>query len=216
LLVVDLTAERWYDSAVPGKSLDYQHLKVHAALAAVLAFGLSVLCSALSAQTPKPSLPDPLKFLDKRDLVMRASRAVLEQLGYQIELEDQPGGRLVTRPYEFVSGALTSSEVDKIGIKNDTITGSWLRARYTVEALFEVVSPTETLLTVRTKMEALNRDTNGTQKWMPVQSLGSVEKRILGKISMKLLGTEPAFKDNKGFWDKKPVPVPPVKKQSSA
>jgi hypothetical protein len=159
-----------------------------------------------------------LKFLDKRDLVMRASRAVLEQLGYQIELEDQQGGRLVTRPYEFVSGALTSSEVDKIGIKNDIITGSWLRAHYTVEALFEVVSPTETLLTVRTKMEALNRDADGKEKWMPVQSLGSVEKRILGKISMKLLGTEPVYKDNKRFWDKTPVPVPvpPVKKQPSA
>lgn len=147
---------------------------------------------------------------------MRASRAVLEQLGYQIELEDPRGGRLVTRPYEFVSGALTSGEVDKVGIKNDTITGSWLRARYTAEALFEVVSPTETLVTVRTKMEALNRDANGTEKWMPVQSLGSVEKRILGKISLKLLGTEPAFKDKKGFWDQKPTPLPPIKKQPSA
>jgi len=147
---------------------------------------------------------------------MRASRAVLEQLGYQIELEDPRGGRLVTRPYEFVSGALTSGEVDKVGIKNDTITGSWLRARYTAEALFEVVSPTETLVTVRTKMEALNRDVNGTEKWMPVQSLGSVEKRILGKISLKLMGTEPAFKDKKGFWDQKPTPLPPIKKQPSA
>lgn len=199
-----------------GKSLDYQHVKVHAALLIALAFGLSAFGFVASAQIPKPSLPDPIKFLNKRDMVMRASRAVLEQLGYQIELEDPRGGRLVTRPYEFVSGALTSGEVDKVGIKNDTITGSWLRARYTAEALFEVVSPTETLVTVRTKMEALNRDANGTEKWMPVQSLGSVEKRILGKISLKLLGTEPAFKDKKGFWDQKPTPLPPIKKQPSA
>jgi hypothetical protein len=201
---------------VHGKSLDYQHVKVYAALLVALAFGLSAFGFVASAQIPKPSLPDPIKFLNKRDMVMRASRAVLEQLGYQIELEDPRGGRLVTRPYEFVSGALTSGEVDKVGIKNDTITGSWLRARYTAEALFEVVSPTETLVTVRTKMEALNRDVNGTEKWMPVQSLGSVEKRILGKISLKLMGTEPAFKDKKGFWDQKPTPLPPIKKQPSA
>jgi hypothetical protein len=182
----------------------------------VLVFGLYLFGSVLPAQTPKPSLPDPLRFLEKRDLVMRASRAVLEQLGYQIELEDMQGGRLVTRPYEFVSGALTSSEIDKIGIKNDIITGSWLRAHYTVEALFEVVSPTETLVTVRTKMEALNRDADGTEKWMPVQSLGSVEKRILSKISLKLLGTEPAFKDNKGFWNRTPTSPPIIKKQPTA
>jgi hypothetical protein len=82
-----------------------------------------------------------------------------------------------------------------------------------VEATFEVVTPTETLVTVRTQMQGLNRESDGTEKWVPLQSLGSVEKRILGKISMKLLGTQPQFKDNKGFWDKKPAPPTPIKKE---
>jgi hypothetical protein len=138
---------------------------------------------------------------------------VLEQLGYRIELDDPQAGRLVTRPYEFVSGSLTSTEVDKVGTKTDTITGSWIRAQYVVEALFELVSPTETMVTVRTRMEALNRSTDGTEKWVPVQSLGSVEKRVLGKISMKLMGVEPEFKDNKGFWDKKPASPVRIKKE---
>jgi hypothetical protein len=65
-------------------------------------------------------------------------------------------------------------------------------------------------------MEALNRDLNGEEKYVPLQSLGSVEKRILGKISMKLLGTEPEFKEKKGFWDQKPTSPTKVKKRPAA
>jgi hypothetical protein len=36
-----------------------------------------------------------------------------------------------------------------------------------------------------------------------------VEKRILGKISMKLLGNELDFGSKKGFWDKTPQPADP-------
>lgn len=190
------------------KIFQYKYVNVIAMLLACGAF----LVTAGWPQQSKISLPDPSKFVMRKDLVMRVSRSVIEQLGYRIELDDPQGGRLVTRPYEFVSGALTSSEVDKVANKTDTITGSWLRAQYVVEAAFEALSPTETMVTIRTQMQALNRDVSGTEKWVTVQSLGSVEKRIQGKISMKILGFEPEFKDNKGFWDKKPQP-PTVKKR---
>jgi hypothetical protein len=189
-----------------------QHVKVIRFLLLGLLLGTVPLTHLASGQMQKPNLPDPIKFLGKRENVMRASRAVLEQLGYQIELEDMQGGHFVTRPYEFVSGTLTSSEIDKVAIKNDTMTGAWLRAHYVIDVQFEIVSTTETLVTVRTQMNALNRDVNGNEKWEPLQSLGSVERRILGKISMKLLGTQPGFKDNKSFWEKKPQAVPPIKK----
>ena len=31
-------------------------------------------------------------------------------------------------------------------------------------------------------MEGLNRDLDGTEKWLPLESLGIFEKRILGKL----------------------------------
>ncbi len=198
------------------KLLIFQHVKVFWTTQVAILSVLLALASSAFAQTQKPSLPDPIKFINKRDMVMRASRAVLEELGYRIELEDQKNGKLVTRPYEFVSGSLTSSEIDKIASKTDSMTGSWLRATYVVEATFDIITSTETMVTVRTQMQGLNRESDGTEKWMPLQSLGSVEKRVLGKISMKLLGTEPQFKDNKGFWDKKPAPPTPIKKQPAA
>lgn len=140
---------------------------------------------------------------------MNVARAVLEEMDFDIEVEDRKGGRIATRPYEFITGSLTSQEVDKVAIKGDTITGSWLKARYSAEVLLEIVSPTETMVTVRTKVEALNRDIDGTEQWKLLESLGTFERRILGKISTKLLGNDLPASDHKGFWGKSPQPVDP-------
>jgi hypothetical protein len=176
-------------------------------------FACFILPTSLSAQSQKPSLPDPVKFINKFDIVWNVVRAIFSDMGYNIELEDKKGGRITTRPYEFIAGSLTSSEVDKVAIKKDSVTGNWLRARYSAEAILEIVTPTETMLTIRTRMEALKREMDASEKWMPLESLGVVEKRILGKISMKLLGNEMQFDNKKGFWDKSPQPVDPRTKK---
>ncbi len=160
-------------------------------------------------QSQKPNLPDPVKFVNKYDHVANMVRAVLEDMGFRIELEDRKGGRIVTRPYEFITGSLTASELDKVAIRRDTITGNWLKARYSVEALLEIVSPTETMVTIRTTIEALNRDVDGTERWIPLDSLGTYERRILGKISSKILGMEAPAEERKGFWGRSPQPVDP-------
>ena len=159
-------------------------------------------------QTQKPDLPDPVKFVNKFDTVANVVHAVLEDMGFKIEMEDRKGGRITTRPYEFITGSLTSSELSKVAVKKDTATGSWVKAQYSVETLLEIVSPTQTMVTVRTKIEALNRDIDGTEKWIALDSLGSVERRILGRISTKLMmGAEPPPDEQKGFWKKSPQPV---------
>ncbi len=176
---------------------------------AALLLVLLLLAGPISgrAQTQKSSLPDPVKFVNKFDIVWNVVRAIFDDMGFATELEDRKAGRIVSKPYEFITGSLTSSEVDKVAIKNDTVTGSWLKARYSVEALLEIVTPTQTMLTIRTRMEALNRDLDGSEKWIPIESVGTVEKRILGRVSMKLLGNDLQFDNKKGFWDKNPQPV---------
>ena len=180
-----------------------------------VALFLLILLDASHAipQTQKASLPDPIKYVNKSDIVWNVVRAVLTEMGFGIELEDRKGGRILTKPYEFITGSLTSSEVDKVAIKSEKLTGTWLKARYSVEGILEIVSPTETLLTIRTKMEALNRDIDGTERWIPIESLGTYERRILGKISMKLLGNDMQSDRKKGFWDKSPQP-PETRKPS--
>ncbi len=201
---------RCYDFAVQRESLLSQYFRyilTAAFFAVFLGFPLSF---ALNAQSQRANLPDPVKFINRFDIVLNVVRSVLiDDMDFKIEVEDRQTGRITTRPYEFITGSLTSSEVNKVAIKKDTITGSWLKARYSVEAILEIVSPTETLVTVGTKIEALNRNVDGTEKWVPLDSLGTYERRILGKISMKLLGNELPVQDNRGFWNKKPQPVDP-------
>jgi hypothetical protein len=177
-----------------------------AILAVLLGF-----CAAipLHAQTQKPNLPDPVKFINKFDIVANVARSVLDDMGYKIEIEDRKAGKIVTRPYEFITGSLTSSEVEKVAVKSDAITGSLQKAQYSVEAILEIVTPTETMVTIRTKMEALSREVDGTEKWIPLESLGIYERRILGKISGKLMHNDKPLDDRKGFWNKNPQPVDP-------
>jgi hypothetical protein len=166
-----------------------------------------LLASPARSQQERPSLPDPVKFVNKFDIVWNVARAVLVDMTYDIELEDKTGGRLVTKPYEFITGSLTATEIDKVAVVTKPSDGNLTKARSTVEALIQIVTPRETLVTIRTKMEALNRDLNGSEKWIPLDSLGATEKRILGKMSLKLLGNESLFENKKGFWDKSPQPV---------
>jgi hypothetical protein len=166
----------------------------------------------LSAQEQKVNLPDPIKFINKFDIVANVVHAVLDDMGFSIELDDRKTGKIVTRPFEFISGSLTPSEIEKYAVKNEIRNGSWLKARYSVEAVLEIVSPTETLVTIRTTIEALNRNVDGTEKWMPMESLGTFERRILGKVSVKLMGNESPAYQRKGFWSQKPKPIDPRQK----
>lgn len=168
-----------------------------------------ILAFPLSAQSQKPSLPDPVKFINKFDQVANMVRAVLEDMELRIELDDRKGGKIRTRPYEFITGSLTPAEAEKVAIKKETLTGNWLKARYSAEAVLEIVSPTETMVTINATIEALNRDVDGSERWIPLESLGTLERRILGRISIKLMGTEAPATQKKGFWGQRPQPVDP-------
>ena len=158
-----------------------------------------------TGQDQKPNLPDPVKFVNKFDIVANAVRAVLKEQ-FDIEREDRQAGIITTRPYEFISGSLTANEMKKVAINNNPDTGNWLKARYSVETIMEIVTATETLVTVHTHIEALNRGVDGTEKWLPLESLGTYERRILGKISAILMG-EKAKTKKEGFWGQSPQPI---------
>ncbi len=167
---------------------------------------LSLFSQPAFAQETEPKLPDPIKFVVKYDMAWKATRRVLEEMDYKIELQDRNAGRILTKPHEFIIGSLTASEVEKVAVLKET-TGTWMKARYSVEALLEIVTPTTTMVTISTNMEGLQRELDGSESWVEFESLGTFEKRILGKISQKVYGNDLGFDDQKGFWDKTPQPV---------
>jgi hypothetical protein len=176
-----------------------------------LAVAVFLFCAAapLAAQQQKPELPDPIKFMNTYDQVINVTRAVMDDMGFDIERDDRKGGRITARPYEFITGSLTLSELEKVAVRKDTLSGNWLKARYKTEAIIEIVSPKETMVTINADIEGLNRDVDGTEKWIRLDSLGAVERRVLGRISVKLLGTDAPTESRKGFWGQKPQPVNP-------
>jgi hypothetical protein len=204
---IDLIQSRCYDHAVSLELPVIQYLRCISKQALFLLLAGFGLAFPSNAQSEKPDLPDPIKFIYKFDRVANMVHAVLEDMDYRIEVDDRKGGKITTRPYEFITGSLTSSEVEKVAVKGESITGSLVKAQYAVEAILEIVSPTETLVTIRTKMEALSRDVDGTEKWVPLSSLGVYERRILGRISTKLLEDGAPDTEKKGFWGQKPRPV---------
>ena len=175
----------------------------------VAALYLFCFTAPIYAQQQKPDLPDPIKFMNTYDQVINVTRAVLDDMGLNIERDDRKGGRITTRPYEFITGSLTMGELEKVAVRKDAPSDNWLRARYKAEAVIEIVSPKETMVTVNVDIEGLNRDMDGTEKWIRFDSLGALERRVLGRISVKLLGTDTPVESRKGFWGQKPQPVNP-------
>jgi hypothetical protein len=200
---------RCYDSIVHRELLFTQPFRNILHQLALLIFCGVLFTFPLHAETQKASLPDPIKFINKFDIVANVAHAVLDDMGFSIELDDRKTGKITTRPLEFISGSLTPGEIEKYAAKNDISSDNFLKAQYSVEAILEIVSPTETLVTIQTKIEALNRNVDGTEKWIPLESLGTFERRILGKISIKLMGNEAPLYQRKGFWSQKPKPVDP-------
>jgi len=163
----------------------------------------------VQAQTQKPDLPDPIKFFNTFDVVANTVRAVLLDMEHKIELDDRKSGKIVTRPYEIITGSLTASEVEKVAVRNAAITGILVKARYSVDAIIEIVSPSETLVTIHTTIQALSREVDGTEKWVAMDSLGTYERRILGRVSTRLMSNRGEKEERKGFWGQKPKPVDP-------
>ncbi len=163
----------------------------------------------VQAQTQKPDLPDPIKFFNTFDVVANTVRAVLLDMEHKIELDDRKSGKIVTRPYEIITGSLTASEVEKVAVRNAAITGILVKARYSVDAIIEIVSPSETLVTIHTTIQALSREVDGTEKWVALDSLGTYERRILGRVSTRLMSNRGEKEERKGFWGQKPKPVDP-------
>ncbi len=166
---------------------------------------LLLFCFAAAGLAQKADLPDPVKFRNKFDMVANAALAVLKEK-YDIELDDRIAGIITTRPYEFITGSLTESEFNKVAINKNVSDGHWLKARYVVQVVLQTVSPTETLVAVHTDIEALRRNIDGTEQWLPLESRGVYEKRILGQVSGILMGNTKE-KEKEGFWGQRPQPI---------
>ena len=176
-----------------------------------LLFILALLTAGLlsAAAQNKPSTPpDPVKYIARFDVVWNLVMAILTENNFKIDSVDRGNGRIVTKPYEFITGSLSGSELAKLATPPEGYKDAvWIRGRYKVEVVSEIVQGNETMVTVRVYPQGLRRDVSGKEEWMDWQSDGTIERRLLGRLSVKLLSpTKP--NDKKGFWDQPAQTIP--------
>jgi hypothetical protein len=181
------------------------------ALSIFVVIGISLNLS--TAQPNKPSSPPgPVKYLNKFEIVWQTAHRVLDEMGLRIELEDRAKGRIVTKPKDFIAGTVTASELEKIANKPEGANGDWTKGRYTIEISLEIIQPNETLVMVRPTIQGLKQQIGPTpsSNWVEWPSNGALERRVLGKLSMKLFSPS-SKEDKKGFWDQSPQAIPSPK-----
>jgi hypothetical protein len=181
----------------------------------VLIFALLVALTATGktwAQGGSRQIPDPLRFYNKYDIVWDVVRRTLVEMQFDVALEDRNAGILRTQSLDFSSGSLTAADIVKFCNPPSLTDGTWVKARYTVEAILERPSSKEVLFTANVTVEGSKRDFSGTESMVTCPSNGTLERRIYSKVGAKLIGKGFAVPENKGFWDQKPKPVPTPKK----
>ena len=177
----------------------------------ILLLALSVSQEVL-AQGGSSQIPDPLRFYNKYESVWDVVRRTLVEMKFEIALEDRNAGTMRTRSLDFSSGGLTASDLVKFCNPPTLTDATWIKARYTVEALIERPSSKEVLFTALVTVEGSKRDFAGTESWVACPSNGTLEKRIYSRVGSRILGNDFALPDKKGFWEQKPKPVPEPKK----
>lgn len=169
---------------------------------------LQGLFSLLGAQTKPSTPPGPVKYIAKFDMVWNMVMAILTENRLKIESVDRGNGRIVTKSNDFITGTLTASEMGKLATPPATHSNAnWIRGRYTVEVVTEIVQGNESMVTVRSTPQALMRDLSGKETWVDWLSNGSIERSILGRLSVKLLSPNKSD-DKKGFWDQPAQVIP--------
>ena len=154
-------------------------------------------------------IPPPLRMDIPFEAAWNGILLTLMDHEFEILRQDRGQGSILTSFREYSSGPLTESHINKIGETPKLVDGEWVRVQYRYEVLVELISERETVLTVYSNIEALNREFLGTEDWVKIETTGKLETELLTQFGKSLFGE--AFSllaPQKGYWDKDPVYLP--------
>ena len=118
-------------------------------------------------------------------------------------------GLIWTEVREYASGVLTEGHISKIGERPKLIDGQWLKVQYQYEIHLQLISSSETIVTVYAKIQALQREFLGKEYWVSIASNGNLEDRLLTQFGRLLFGQHFELeRPKKGFWNRDPSYIP--------
>lgn len=160
-------------------------------------------------QSKGQAIPPPMRIYVPFTAVWNAAVETLENDNLRVLDQNRGRGSIRTRFREYISGSLTEDHLGKIGEAPRLIDGEWVRVNYQYEILIEFIQEKETVITVDANIEALERNFLGNEKWLPIQSNGNLEEKLLINFGQSLFGQSFNLqKPKKGYWERDPVYLP--------
>ena len=140
-------------------------------------------------------LPNPYRLASKRDLLVASITDVLRERNLVVdEAASRPAdGVLVTQPYTFAKGAVTSqSQLLQFASlpDQDRRDGVWTRGRYTLTIDVQTIDGINNNVSVTAKVEGRTETALGSQ-WLTLTSSGQAENEVLAALVERITGTAP-------------------------
>ncbi|MBP7864403.1 MAG: hypothetical protein KA419_00525 [Acidobacteria bacterium] len=187
-------------------------LTVAGFLAAVPSFGVGQSSGDTPLPAREPELggqtssqartPLPLELPEELPVTWELIHDVLEKMGYEVDSEDRGEGRITTREDAGISGASALATLKKIATVATDFVSSFHEARYTLEIRVAFLQPQRTTVSVFAAIQGLKRALDGTETWVRLDSIGTLERRMLNEISFAATGKRP-YHDPLPYWKKR-------------
>jgi len=166
---------------------------------------ISLVLITLFPLPARAAIPPPFKFTIPFDSAWIGFHEILKDSQIPIIEEHRGRGYIKTAYTEYMSGALTSSHIRKIGVERAIIDGDWIKVEYQYEITVQLITARETIVTVDANIRALKRDFFGNQAWVDIQSNGQREEHLLSEFGRLFFGDSfHLHKPKKGFWEGAP------------
>lgn len=137
-------------------------------------------------------LPNPYKMASRRDILVKTIVDVLTDNKFIVDESSSrfDEGIIVTQPYIFARGPVTSTnELSRYAILPSSDT-SWTRGRYTYKIEIQSIDGIQNMVFVSAKVEG--RSANGLSfEWTTLDSSGIAEDVLLSKLVEMVTGISP-------------------------
>lgn len=151
--------------------------------------------------------PPPLELPEELPVTWELVHDVLEKMGYEVDSEDRGEGRITTREDAGISGANALATLKKIATVASDFVSSFHEARYSLEIRVAFLQPQRTTVSVFASIQGLKRALDGKETWVKLDSVGTLERRMLNEISFAVTGKRP-YHDPLPYWKKSSQEIP--------
>ncbi|MBL8148910.1 MAG: hypothetical protein JNN15_03160 [Blastocatellia bacterium] len=145
--------------------------------------------NAITFDKPKTEtpLPNPYIVTSPRDIVVEAIIVMLKDMNITIDPDNskKEDGTLIAKPYVFIKGTLTASQLEHFSHCPAIDARSWTRGRHTLQIIVEPVDPSRCKVSISAKVEGESQSLSGNS-WITCESKGLLENQIMQSLIDRL------------------------------